>query len=76
MALPRAMLTRHAENSDYTLCPKFTKPADQTTMLTESYGNFGLARAKRLGNPPDANPSTEVWRLIESLRTPPEAPAA
>jgi len=35
-------LARHAANSDYTLCPGFTKPADQTTMLTDSCGNFGL----------------------------------
>lgn len=26
------------------------------------------ARARRLAEPPDANPSTAVWRLIESLR--------
>jgi hypothetical protein len=26
------------------------------------------ARAKRLADPPDANPSTAVWRLIDSLR--------
>ena len=28
-----------------------------------------IARAKRLGEPPDANPSTAVWRLIESLKS-------
>ena len=27
-----------------------------------------VVRAKRLGEPPDANPSTAVWRLVESLR--------
>lgn len=32
-----------------------------------------VERAKRLGEPPDANPSTAVWRLIESLRNPPES---
>lgn len=32
-----------------------------------------VVRARRLGEPPDANPSTAVWRLIESLRNPPEA---
>ena len=32
-----------------------------------------VVRAKRLGEPPDANPSTAVWRLIESLRNPPES---
>jgi hypothetical protein len=32
-----------------------------------------VERAKRLGEPPDANPSTAVWRLIESLRDPPES---
>jgi RloB-like protein len=26
-----------------------------------------VARAKRLGDPPKANPSTSVWRLVESL---------
>lgn len=30
-------------------------------------------RAQRLGEPPDANPSTSVWRLIESLRYAPQA---
>lgn len=25
--------------------------------------------AKRLGQPPDANPSTDVWRLVEALRS-------
>jgi RloB-like protein len=30
-----------------------------------------VERAKRLGEPPDANPSTALWRLIESLRNPP-----
>ena len=30
-----------------------------------------VARAKRLGDPPDSNPSTAVWRLIESLSTAP-----
>lgn len=28
-----------------------------------------VVRAKRLGEPPGANPATAVWRLIESLRT-------
>jgi RloB-like protein len=31
------------------------------------------ARAKLLGHPPDANPSAAIWRLIESLRSAPEA---
>jgi hypothetical protein len=30
-----------------------------------------VARAKRLGNPPEANPSTAVWQLVESLRAVP-----
>ena len=30
--------------------------------------------AKSLGEPPDANPSTAVWRVIESLRTVPDPP--
>lgn len=29
--------------------------------------------ARRLGDPPDANPSTAVWRLIQSLRSPAES---
>lgn len=29
-----------------------------------------VERARRLGEPPEANPSTAVWRLIESLRDP------
>jgi hypothetical protein len=33
------------------------------------------ARAKRLGEPPSANPSTAVWRVIESLARPLEEPA-
>ena len=32
-----------------------------------------VIRARRLGEPPDANPSTAVWRLIESLRNPSES---
>ena len=32
-----------------------------------------VVRAKRLGEPPDANPSTAVWRLVESLRNPSES---
>ena len=32
-----------------------------------------VERAKRLGEPPDANPSTAVWRLIESRATLPES---
>jgi hypothetical protein len=32
-----------------------------------------VVRAERLGEPPDANPSTAVWRLIESLRKPSES---
>lgn len=31
-----------------------------------------VARAKRLGDPPDANPSTAVWRVVESLSARPE----
>jgi hypothetical protein len=27
-----------------------------------------VTRAQRLGEPPEANPSTAVWRVIESLR--------
>lgn len=29
--------------------------------------NEAVARAARLGDPPDANPSTAVWRLVQSL---------
>lgn len=32
-----------------------------------------MVRAMRLGDPPDANPSTAVWRLVESLRKPSES---
>ena len=31
-----------------------------------------VARAKRLGDPPDANPSSTVWRVVESLSSAPE----
>lgn len=31
-----------------------------------------VMRAQRLGEPPEANPSTAVWRLIESLSNPAE----
>jgi hypothetical protein len=40
------------------------------------FGDFGdgvddaVRRAKSLGEPPEANPSTTVWRLVESLRRP------
>jgi hypothetical protein len=27
-----------------------------------------VIRAQRLGEPPEANPSTAVWRVIESIR--------
>jgi RloB-like protein len=47
--------------------------------VDEFGGVFDAAdRAKGLGEPPDANPSTVVWRVIESLRAardlPDEAP--
>ena len=32
-----------------------------------------VVRARRLGEPPDTNPSTAVWRLIDSLRNPPQS---
>ena len=44
------------------------------TKTTLAFANFrngiddAIVRAKRLGEPPDANPSTAVWRLIESLK--------
>jgi hypothetical protein len=44
---------------------------DKTALKFADFGSGVLkaeARAKRLGEPPDANPSTAVWRLIESLR--------
>lgn len=39
--------------------------------FTDFHGGVdeAIARSKRLGDPPEANPSTGVWRLIESLRT-------
>jgi hypothetical protein len=33
-----------------------------------------VGRAKRLDSPPEGNPSTDVWRLIEALQTAPEDP--
>jgi hypothetical protein len=44
---------------------------DKTTLRFSDFspGVFDAAdRAKGLGEPPDANPSTVVWRVIESLR--------
>ena len=44
------------------------------TKTTLNFADFrdgidkAVARAKRLGEPPSANPSTAVWRLIESLK--------
>lgn len=69
-------------------CPRFnnaTQAGRHLKSLLPSWEKTGLkfsdfsagvsdavVRAKRLGEPPDANPSTAVWRLIESLRNPEE----
>jgi hypothetical protein len=54
-------------------------PAWDKTSLNFSDFQAGVqnavARAKRLDEPPSANPSTAVWRVIESLARPPEEPA-
>ena len=45
---------------------------DKTALSFDDFrtGVFdATARAKRLKEPPDANPSTAIWRLIDSLRT-------
>jgi hypothetical protein len=65
-------------------CPGFNNAAQVGTHLKRLIAswdkralNFDLfragvsdavTRAQRLGDPPDANPSTAVWRLVESLR--------
>jgi RloB-like protein len=44
---------------------------DKTALSFDDFraGVFdATARAKRLEDPPDANPSTAIWRLIDSLR--------
>jgi hypothetical protein len=49
---------------------------DKTALRFEDFreGVFDAAdRAKRLESPPDGNPSSDVWRLIETLRATPEA---
>jgi hypothetical protein len=50
---------------------KFVGDWDKTKLNFDQFraGVFDAAvRAQRLGDPPDANPSTTVWRLINSLR--------
>jgi hypothetical protein len=54
---------RHAKYSDYTLCTDVTETAVQEPMLTESYGNFGLARRKEL---PPSCPS-RAGRVLPGL---------
>jgi RloB-like protein len=65
-------------------CPGFNNAAQAGVYLSKLLGtwdktrlNFddfragvfdAVTRAKRLGTPPDANPSTAAWELIESLR--------
>lgn len=66
-------------------CPGFNNAAQAGTHLkkliptwdktTLDFNDFrdhvlkAVTRAQRLGEPPEANPSTSVWRLIESLRS-------
>jgi hypothetical protein len=50
---------------------KLVKGWDKRTVKFDDFRegvHEAVARAKRLGDPPDANPSTAVWRLVESLR--------
>lgn len=49
------------------LLPGWSKTALRFSDFAAGVFN-AIARAKQLGEPPDANPSTAVWRLIESLR--------
>jgi len=53
------------------LLPGWNKEALNFTNFQEAVAN-AVERAKRLGEPPGANPSTGVWRLIESLHAPHE----
>ena len=73
------LILHHAEG-----CPAFNDASKAGAYLKKligawdktklDYADFGagviqaIARAQRLGAPPDANPSTAVWRLIKSLR--------
>lgn len=50
---------------------KLVRTWDKTKLNYKEFqsGVFhAVTRASRLGDPPDANPSTAVWRLIESLK--------
>lgn len=49
---------------------KFVARWDKTRLDFEDFRagvHDAVAYAKRLGDPPKANPSTSVWRLVESL---------
>lgn len=70
-------------------CPGFNTAAqveDHLKKLLSRWGKTALrfadfrdgvfdavTRAKRLDSPPEGNPSTDVWRLIEALQAAPEA---
>lgn len=54
---------------------KFLPDWDKTVLKFSDFrsGVFeAVSRAKFLGDPPEANPSTAIWRLIESLNRAPE----
>jgi hypothetical protein len=61
-------VSRHLKN----LLPNWEKTGLKFSDFSAGVSDAAV-RAKRLGEPPDANPSTAVWRLIESLRNPPES---
>src|SRR5262249_8523828 len=54
------------------LLKKLIPTWDKTALDFSDFRNrvlTAVAGAKRLGEPPDANPFTSVWRLAESLRS-------
>jgi RloB-like protein len=74
------LILHHSEG-----CPSFNSATQVSAHLKKLVGNWdktklnyqdfrtgvfnAVTRAQRLGDPPGANPATEVWRLVESLRS-------
>jgi hypothetical protein len=53
------------------LLPSWDKTALRFSDFRDGVFN-AVGRAKRMGDPPDANPSSAVWRVVESLSSAPE----
>lgn len=65
--------TRHLENARKAedLLGRHVKNWDKARLAFDDFRDgipAAIERARQLGNPPDANPSTAVWQLVEALR--------